>query len=160
MNYEEMKIRITMDVKLIFDKVNVKDAFMAERFSTAPTSATTGLVQLGMKAAGKADYSVQKEVEGFIAALRSPNTRKINFYWGDMFYGGILYRVSSRYTMFNPQGEPVRGEVQLSITCADEEVQETSMGRWQKQYQKAFQNQNQSFVKKAQKVGNLLNFNL
>ncbi|MBR3607407.1 MAG: hypothetical protein IKL51_07530 [Lachnospiraceae bacterium] len=159
-NYEEVKVRITMDVTLIFDKVNVKDAFMADRLNTSSTAVVTGITQLALTAASKTDYSVQKEVEGFIAALRSPDTRKINFYWGDMYYGGILHRISSRYTMFNVQGEPVRGEVRLSITCADEEISEISMGRWQGEYQKAFQNQNHSYVKNAQKVGNLLNFNI
>ena len=157
---KELKVRITMDIKLIFDHVNVKDAFMAERLNTAPTAVTTGMVQAGLKLANKLDYSVQKEVEGFIAALRCPSTRKINFYWGDMFYGGILHGVSSQYTMFNLDGEPIRGEVHLSLTCADEEISELKMGRWQKQYQKAFQNQSQSYVKNAQKVGNLLNFNI
>lgn len=156
-NYEEVKVRITMEVTLIFDKVNVRDAFMADRLNTSPTALATAIPQTGLALAGKNDYSVQKEVEGFIAALRLPDTRRINFYWGDMFYGGILHRISSKYTMFNVQGEPIRAEVRLALTCADEEIDEISMGKWQNQYKKAFQNQNHSYVKNAQKVGNLLN---
>lgn len=159
-NYEEVKVRITMDVTLLFDKVNVRDAFMADRFNTSPTSLITAVPQLVKVADRKTEYSVQKEVEGFTAALRSPDTRKINFYWGDMYYGGILHRISSHYTMFNLQGEPIRAEVKLSITCADEDITETDMGRWQKQYNEAFDNKNHSYGKNAQKIGNLLNFNL
>lgn len=160
MSYEEVNVRITLEVTLIFDQVNVKDAFMADKWNTSPSSIGTGIAAGVKSMAGKGEYSVQKEVEGFIAALRDPKTRRLNFYWGDLVYEGILHRISSRYTMFNVTGQPIRGEVRLSITCADREVSYTSMGRWKKQYYKAFKNQDQSYVKSAQKVGNLLNFNI
>lgn len=158
--YESVDVRITMEVKLIFDKVNAKDAFMADKWNMAPTSMATGVAQLGMAAAKKTDYSVQKEVEGFVAALRSMYTREINFYWGNLCYSGILHRIASQYTMFNVQGEPVHGEVQLSITCADKNITETNMGKWEEYYEEAFQSKNQSYVKGTQKLGNMLNVNL
>ncbi|MBQ3105170.1 MAG: hypothetical protein IJC59_04820 [Lachnospiraceae bacterium] len=158
--YGRVDVRITMDVKLIFDRVNAKDAFMADKWNTAPTGIATGVAQLGLSLADKTRYSVQQEIEGFIAALRSPYTRRISFCWGDMCYSGILHQVSSAYTMFNVQGHPIRGEVHLSITCADEGISEKSMGKWRFQYERAFQNQNQSYVKAAQKAGNMVNFNL
>ena len=160
LQYEEVKVRITMEIPLIFDKVNVKDAFMSDRLNLSPTSVVTGIAQGSKAVTFGTDYSVQKEVEGFVAALRSEDTRRINFYWGDMCYGGILHRISSQYTMFNIQGEPVRAEVRLSVTCADEEISEISMGKWQKQYDKAFGGKNHSYVQSAQKVSNLLNFTI
>lgn len=160
MSYEKVSVRITMEVPLIFDKVNVKDAFMSDKWNTSVSSVQTGAVSAAKSMAGKADYSVQKEVEGFIAALRNANTRRINFYWGDLVYEGVLHRVSSHYTMFNVTGQPVRAEVRLAITCADMDISAASMGRWKQQYYKAFQNQSQSYVQTAQKVGNILNFNM
>lgn len=152
--------RITMSVKLIFDKVDPQDAFMADKLTLSASSAVTGLIKANAVKKGKKDYSVQKEIEGFLAALRSPDTRDIVFHWGKMSYSGLLERVSAQYTMFNVTGQPVRGVVNLTLLCVDSRVSPASMGVWQAQYDAAFQNQNQSYVKTAQKVGNLINFNL
>lgn len=152
--------RITMSVKLIFDKVDPQDAFMADKLTPSASSAVTGLIKANAVKKGKKDYSVQKEIEGFLAALRSPDTRDIVFHWGKMSYSGLLERVSAQYTMFNVTGQPVRGVVNLTLLCVDSRVSPASMGVWQAQYDAAFQNQNQSYVKAAQKVGNLINFNL
>ena len=160
MSFEKVSVRITMEVTLIFDQVNVKDAFMADKWNTSPSAIGTGIATGVKSMTGNGEYSVQKEVEGFIAALRHPKTRRLNFYWGDLIYEGVLHRISSRYTMFNVTGQPIRGEVKLAITCADPEISSASMGRWKQQYYKAFKNQDQSYVKNAQKVGNLLNFNI
>lgn len=152
--------RISLNVKLIFDKADPQDAFMADKFNLAPTAVGTGLVKAKRSARGEKNNSVQGEVEGFIAALRSKYTRSITFLWGDMVYQGILNRVSAQYTMFNVVGEPVRATVELSLVCTDQNVSAASMGTWQAQYEKAFGSRNQSYVKAAQKAGNLLNFNL
>ncbi len=158
--FEKAEVRITLNVKLIFDKVDPQDAFMSDKANTSTTAMSTGIAKAALKAKGKKDNSVQTEVEGFIAALRSKYTRRITFHWGTMTYTGVLNRVSSQYTMFNVQGLPVRAFVNLSLVCADEGVSPNSMGGWQTYYQELFKDGNQSYVKAAQKVGNLVNFNL
>lgn len=159
-SFEPVQVRITMDVRLIFDKVDPQDAFMGDKLNTAPTSLATGVAKAVKSKKGKKDQSVQTEVEGFMAALRSPYTRRITFQWGKMVYTGILNRVSAEYQMFNVNGQPIRAAVNLSLVCADQEVMPNSMGTWQKQYEAAFGAGDQSLVKSAQKVGNLFNVNL
>ena len=73
-----------------------------------------------------------------------------------MSYEGVLNRVASQYTMFNTSGEPVRAVVQLSLICADQNVNPHSLGSWQKAYNSAFGAGN-SLVNAGQKVGSLLN---
>lgn len=159
-SFEPADVRISMNVRLIFDKVDPQDAFMADKINLAPTSLAVGAAKTGLAAAGKKDNSVQAEVEGFIAALRSPFTRRITFQWGKLSYSGTLTRVSAQYTMFNVSGQPVRAFVSLSLICADPKVAKNSMGVWRERYDAAFQSGSQSFVTKAQKLGNLTNFNL
>lgn len=153
-------VRITLNVKLIFDKVDPQDAFMGDKFNMSATSIATGTAKAALSATGKKDNSVQAEVEGFIAALRSRYTRRITFHWGTMTYTGILSRVSSQYTMFNVLGQPIRAYVNLSMVCADEDVSPNSMGVWERYYQQLFEAGDQSYVKAAQKAGSLLNFNI
>lgn len=152
--------RITMNVKLIFDKTDPQDAFMGDKFNMSTTSMVTGTVKAVRSATGEKDNSVQEEVEGLIAALRSIYTRRITFHWGAMNYTGILNRVSAEYTMFNVLGLPIRAYVNLSLTCADKDVSPGSMGQWQKYYDRLFRDGDQSYVKAAQKAGKWLNFNV
>ena len=159
-SYESAAVRITLNVKLIFDKVDPQEAFMSDKLSSSLSSMAQGAVRATREAFGKKDNSVQREVEGFMAALRSKYTNRITFHWGTMNYPGVLNRVSAQYTMFNVKGQPVRAAVTLSLVCADAEVSANSMGIWQKYYEEAFQGKNQSYVKAAQKAGNLLNMNL
>ncbi len=158
--FERVGARIAMNVNLIFDKVDPQDAFMADKLNTSTTAMLSGAAKAVKTAIGSKDNSVQTEVEGFMAALRSVYTRRITFYWGRLCYEGVLNRIAARYTMFNVNGQPIRAVVALSLVCADENVSSNSMGRWQQQYYEAFQGQSQSYVKAAQKVGNFLNFNL
>ncbi len=158
--FERVGARIAMNVNLIFDKVDPQDAFMADKLNTSTTAMVSGAAKAVKTATGRKDNSVQTEVEGFMAAIRSVYTRRITFYWGRLCYEGVLNRIAARYTMFNVNGQPIRAIVGLSLVCADENVSSKSMGRWQQQYYEAFQGQSQSYVKAAQKVGNLLNFNL
>ncbi len=157
-SFDSVGVCITLDVKLVFDKVDSQDAFLSDKMSLAPTTSAVGAAKAIKTGMGKKDVSVQTEVEGFLAALRSPHTRRIAFHWGKLFYTGILNRVVAEYTMFNADGQPIRASVALSLICADENVLPGRMGSWQTQYQKAFQGKDQSYVKTAQKVGSLLNF--
>lgn len=159
-SFEQAAVRITLNVKLIFDKVDPQDAFMADKLNTSATAMMEGAAKGVRSALGKKDNSVQTEVEGLIAALHSTYTRRITFHWGTMNYTGVLNRVSAQYTMFNVKGQPIRATVALSLVCADKDVAPNSMGVWQEYYQNAFQGGSQSYVKTAQKAGNLLGINL
>ncbi|MBO5246156.1 MAG: hypothetical protein J6B28_02725 [Eubacterium sp.] len=155
-SYEPAPVRINFSVRLLFDRMEPTDCFLNAKTNIAASD----FVKAGArKALSKVNrkLSVQQEVEGLIAALRSPYTRTITFYWGNMLYCGVLNRVSSQYTMFNSAGEPVRAYVQLSLICADAEVSPSSMGNWEDAYMNAFGGGSKSGVAFGQKAGSILN---
>lgn len=156
-SYEPAKVRLMMNVTLIFDQVSVKDAFMADKFAASPTGAVTGVASLVKEAVTGEEYSVQPIIEGFIGMLRQERTRFITFCWGSMQYEGVVNSLNTRYTMFNLTGQPIRGEVELSMILVDEEVGPTNMGIWKKHYEEAFGGGNVSYRNKTQYVGNILN---
>ena len=156
-SYEPAKVRLMMSVTLIFDQVSVKDAFMADKFAASPTGAATGMTSLVKEAVTGEEYSVQPIIEGFIGMLRQERTRFITFCWGSMQYEGVVNSLNTRYTMFNLTGQPIRGEVELSMILVDEEVGPTNMGVWKKHYEEAFGGGNVSYRNKTQYVGNILN---
>lgn len=108
----------TMSFQLIFDDMNPSDAFMLE--NTAPTvgNAVSGVSSLAKKAGG-GGYSVQAQMDGLIALLASDVTRQVIFFWAKMCFRGEVVSASSRYTMFNKDGNPIRGVVDLSIRQGD-----------------------------------------
>ena len=158
LKYKKVDTAISMTVDLLFDSMDTKDAFMGDKLDMSPTGFVTGAVDAGITAFTNKKKTVQREVEGFIAALRNENTRLITFNWGEMCYSGVLRRVSVEYSMFNVTGEPVRAIVGLSIMCADAKQWRNSLAVWQERYKEAFEPGNESFVKTSQKMGNLLNF--
>lgn len=153
-----MPVYIKMSVKLLFDRMDPSDSFLSAKTNIAASEMTRFVAKNAVRSFKKSrKLTVQQEVEGLIAALRSPYTRCITFNWGDMSYDGILNRVASQYTMFNSAGEPVRAVVQLSLICADEGVNAHSLGSWQDAYDKAFGAGSNSLVGAGQRVGSLLN---
>jgi hypothetical protein len=82
---------------------------------------------------------VQKEVEGFISAISSENTRALVFMWGNINYEGILDNVEATYTMFDSNGIPIRANMNLSISCCSlfdgsAVSEERPLGAWQSAY--------------------------
>ena len=157
--YQPAPVNIRLSVKLLFDNMDPNECFLSAKTNIALSELAKSGIKKALTKLNK-KLTVQQEVEGLIAALRSPYTRRITFYWGDMCYSGVLNRVSSQYTMFNTAGEPVRAVVQLSLICADETVSSTSMGAWENAYYEAFGGGNKSLVNVTQKFGNLLNIKL
>ena len=158
-NFIPVPIYISLNVKLLFDRMDPNDCFLSAKTNIAPSEMTKSVIKTGLTAFGKnKKMTVQQEVEGLIAALRSPYTRCITFRWGKLKYTGVLNRVSAQYTMFNSSGIPVRAVVQLSLTCADETVTPNSMGTWKEAYEKAFGGGSQSLGSWTQKAGSLFNF--
>ncbi|MDD6038845.1 MAG: hypothetical protein PUD20_08645 [bacterium] len=153
-----MPVYIKMSVKLLFDRMDPSDSFLSEKTNIAASEMTRFVAKNAVRSFKKSTkLTVQQEVEGLIAALRSPYTRCITFNWGDMSYEGILNRVASQYTMFNSAGEPVRAVVQLSLICADEGVNAHSLGSWQAAYDEAFGAGSNSLVSAGQRVGSIFN---
>lgn len=140
MNYtsDGLQTRMTLSVDLIFDRVNNQDAFMNEKFVLNPTSAISGITKAVVNTTTGREYTVQPQVEGFIAALRNSNTRLVTFCWGRLRYTGILKRVDADYTMFSVSGKPIRASVRLEIELSDPKIAGGEMGYWAKQYQAAF----------------------
>lgn len=155
-SYEPAKVRLMMNVTLIFDQVSVKDAFMADKIAASPTSVATGAGTLAKQLITGEEYSVQPIIEGFIGMLRQERTRFVTFCWGKMEYEGIVNSLNTNYTMFSLTGQPIRGEVELSMILVDEEVGPHNLGKWKKHYKEAFKG-NVSYRDKTQYVGNLLN---
>ncbi len=130
--------RIDMSFKIVFDKSNPQDAFYSDKFTLSQTNIGKGVARGIMKAAGKMSNSVQPEVEALTAVVRSGNKRLCRFVWGDMAYEGVLNNVNAEYVMFNPNGEPVRAFVSLSMVLYDEEVAGANTDIWQREYMKDF----------------------
>lgn len=114
---------VQVSFKLIFDAVCNTDAFLYE----AQT--------LGVSREQEKQYSVSSSIEGLLAAIQDSHTSKAALYWGSQCYKGELSYVSASYQMFNPRGNPVRGEVNITITCVDTDDGPES---WERKYGKIF----------------------
>ena len=110
-----------MNVQLVFDKVNLQDAFRTEGMNlTVGNAVETVGNAVNNLAGGGGGYSVQKPVEGLMSLLNFKRTRQIIFYWSDMFFHGELTGVNANYTMFNKLGHPIRATVDLRLEQTDE----------------------------------------
>jgi hypothetical protein len=108
---------ITLSTRLVFDEVNLSDAFAQENItSPASASAVKSVVSNVMAASGK-EWTVQPIVEGFIGALRNDKTRLIRFEWAEFCFTGWLSHLSCEYVMFSPSGKPIRAFVNLRLKC-------------------------------------------
>lgn len=132
--YRPLDPYITVSFSIFFDKLNNADAFMEERL-------TLGVTTLGKNIATAAvgmEYTVKPQVEGFLAAIRNEAHRAMIFQWGSLRYMGLLNSVSSRYTMFNTAGNPIRAEVQLGMLMGGAPVDSFDgsgyLDYWKKRY--------------------------
>ena len=164
-SYEEVKPRITMRVRLIFDEVTWADmdygvATKAQALvaATAGSAATTGnfgvsaaqiaavtamdAFELGAKKTIRSTmgaHKVRERTEAFLALCRRDATNTVEFAWGHMLYRGVISNVSAEYSMFTSAGEPLRSSVEFEMVLLDDEVDPTSLGRWEKAYQELFE---------------------
>ena len=141
-------IRITMNFKLIFDKVDPYDAFYSDKFTLGTTSMIQATGKTISKAAGKKNNSVQNEVEALHAIARSSTKRLAMFIWGDMVYEGVINSVNSNYVMFNVNGEPIRAYVNMGMVLYSENDLGKNIARWKSVY-------NTSFYSMKDKLNNL-----
>ncbi|MBQ7680051.1 MAG: hypothetical protein IJT34_09415 [Butyrivibrio sp.] len=155
------KVRVYLTVQLVFDQVDPLDAFIQDKTNIAVTNVATGAAKTVMTVAGKKKVTVQETVEGFIAMLRSPNTRMVTFSWGQMYYQGVVNNVSAQYTMFNMQGQPIRAHVSLSIMCVDGSSSAAQMGEpWKSAFDSMSAAGGFNGVKEVQEIGNLFNISM
>jgi len=159
MAYEPAKTTISMSVEFFLDALDPQDAFMEDKANLSLTNIAKGAGTATDLIKGKEKKtSVQREVEGFMGALRNRYTRLVVFNWGNFNYSGVLRSIMAEYTMFNPLGEPVRARMRANIMCVDEELWPNSLAVWQERYKEEFQNGSESFVGASQINGSLINF--
>lgn len=145
---------VVLSVELIFDAMNPKDAFMAEKISLS----TGGIVSsvAGVAQAAKGGYTVQPQTDGLIAALMRSSTRVVTFRWADMAFTGQLIEVQAEYTMFSVSGKPVRSKVRMNI--AQQVESDADIQYWNKVLDTTFSGNGEAGGKDmGQKLGNLLN---
>lgn len=157
----------TMSFQLVFDDMNPSDAFMINS-RTLLTGSTISKIANKIKKRKGGEYSVKDQIDGLMSLLVSRVTRQVVFFWSNMCFRGEVTNVSANYTMFNPQGNPIRGIVHLSIrqgsngdgTGYDYSYEEKY---WRNAFEQAFDENGMSGVKsKAQKImqNNFLNVNI
>lgn len=152
-NVSDSVLKPTLDltVSLMFDDVNVYDAFMADKFRGLSTA--NGMINVAL--ASKKTWTVQTEVEGFIAAVRNQYTRNITFQWTNFTFTGQLTNVNAQYTMFSPSGRPIRAKVLLRLRHEmDPDVLKNS---WYKYFDSAMEGNASNLTNTESKVQNLLN---
>lgn len=146
----------TMNVQLIFDEVNIYDAFMVNNVNSP-----VGAVTQAVKYAADKGHSVQHQIEGILSLLTMDVTRQVVFYWAKMCFRGELTAVQAHYTMFNKSGNPIRGVVNLSIRQG-EQAEFYDPAYWEKAYDNLFKkgkaNGKSTFSKATN--NNVLNLNL
>lgn len=130
-----------LKMELIFDDMNLKDAFMWDVLSVSTGAVLQTGKQLANAAAGKY-YSVQNKAEIFVGAITKPQSRVAGLIWNDMILFGEMVAVSVEYTMFNKQGDPVRAKVGIQIRqdepTAGGDLAAAIKQYWEEAYKKLF----------------------
>lgn len=111
-----VKSRFT--VELIFEDINVSDAFHFEGLSMNAEELMQTAASFAFNTFGDG-YSVQKPCEGLLALLNFKKLKQVIFMWSDMFFHGELTSVDVSYEMFNKLGNPILAKVRLTIEQND-----------------------------------------
>lgn len=134
-----MPSQTIMSVQLVFDDVNIPDAFMWDKYrltaGSAISSVSGGIKQLEKVKDG---YSVQAQIDGLIGLITQSEARQVVFYWSEMAFAGEVTNINAQYTMFNPQGHPIRGVVTLNIFQIDNEMDSADTRYWDKAFTNLF----------------------
>lgn len=104
----------TMHVQLVFDDVNVQNAFTIPDNPLSVGGMISSGAAIAKKVMGK-EYTVQPQMDGIMSLLTLAQTRQVIFAWSKFSFHGELCNVDSRYTMFNTDGNPIRGVIDISI---------------------------------------------
>lgn len=154
---------VCMNVQLMFDDVSVQDAFMWDKFELSASGIGKSIANL---AGG--GHTVQVPIEGIIALIRHQVTRNVTFIWGETVFYGLLTSVGAKYTMFNPDGAPIRGTVDLSLIQNLQGDGNQSARYWDSAFDKMMHLQTSDDFKKLEtdisaeelkgRIGNLIQF--
>lgn len=114
-SFGSLSVSVQVSFTLIFDETFLSDAFASDKFQLTASNLIGGVASLISTAVTGKTYTVRPFVEGFLAAMRDPDHRTLIFQWGRLRYVGVMNELSARYTMFNPNGEPIRAEVDVTM---------------------------------------------
>ena len=62
------------------------------------------------------NFSVRKRMDAIMSLLSTSATQQVVFFWANMCFRGTITDVGNKFTMFNPQGNPIRGEMHIELT--------------------------------------------
>lgn len=127
--YGPINAAVTVSFKVVFDALCNQRAFLSDAVNPSPTNLGRQIANL----ASSVSYTVRPIVEFFLAAIRNIGTRRVDFKWGKMTYAGYLKAADCCYTMFDVKGEPVRAEIDLSLSCGGQDVCNREK-TWQNRY--------------------------
>lgn len=145
-----------MQVELLFDDLNIQDAFMFEKATNITAGSVVTDVAGAVRTAKKGGYSVKHQMEAMIALITQAESRQVVFYWGDMAYAGEVVSVKAKYTMFNPVGNPVRGTVMLSIREGGSGNRKVADSYWEAAYKEMLKGDT-LFGQLTGAMGNIIN---
>ena len=143
---------VIMSVDLIFNAVNPKDSFMADKLRVSANDVITTAAWLAKS--GKGAYTVQPQSNGLIASTIDETDRFVTFQWADMSFSGELTDVSVQYGMFSVSGKPVHSVVTLRIVQQLNSSAEDTKWNLTK-FNECFSGKQNTSI--GQKMGNLLN---
>jgi hypothetical protein len=149
---------VVMSVQLVFDAMNVKDSFMADKFRLSASDVVGGAVTAIRVLRGK-KFTVRPHTNALLIMLMRKKSALVTFHWADMTFHGLVSEVRARYTMFSVSGEPVRSFIDFSIS--QRVTGDTDNKYWEKAIDKCFGEEDAtgSFGGQliGQSVGNILN---
>ncbi len=176
-------VSTTISFQLIFDQVTPLETFMLDSLTVgnlakaginkgvdAVKALKNKVAPNNDEAAAAAkfhDKSVETQMDGFLALLAMAQTRQVIFFWSEMCFRGELTRVNNQYTVFNPDGKPVRGVMNLTIRQEQDNTTDTKKPKaqydedyWRKQFEKNFSTGKPKGRSTASKIlsNNFLNF--
>jgi hypothetical protein len=125
---------ISMNVELILDSVQNKDAFLSDKYHLSASDAVAGIGALAKNMNG--GYSVQPQTNALIALLLNAATSLVTFMWAEMSFIGIASEARAKYTMFSPRGVPIRSKIDLRLVQAI--TNRSDVTYWDKAYEKFF----------------------
>lgn len=149
-----------LQMDLIFDDMNIKDAFLLDIGLSAGDLWQRG--KEGVRAIQNKPHTVKDTIEMFIGAVMNREHRTVGVLWNKLVFWGELYSVSANYTMFNKLGNPIRGTVNLQIRQAEPQGNALSQSvdaYWNQAYTQLFNRAKSDSLKEkiTDKVSNFIN---
>lgn len=130
----EGKTKLYID--LVFDDVDNMNAFMLNDITNLNITNALNKGYSMYKRKGN-NYTVRKKMDAIMSLLSSAATQHVIFFWSKMYFRGQVTDVTNKFTMFNPKGNPVRGEMHIEIT--QDATQQEAFGYDDHYWKKAFE---------------------